>query len=116
MMRLVADENFNGAVVRGLVRSVPELDIVRVQDEGLSGADDDVILEWAAGEGRVLLTHDIRTVPPLAHQRVAEGKPMPGVFVARESLPVGRVLEDLLVIVKCSHEGEWEGQVRYLPL
>jgi len=24
--------------------------------------------------------------------------------------------EDLLLIVECSRPGEWEGQVRYLPL
>jgi hypothetical protein len=116
MLRLAADENFNGAVVRGLVRRFPGLDIVRVQDAGLSGADDPVILDWAAREGRVLLTHDISTVPPFAHQRIAEGKPTPGVFVAREAFPAGRVIDDLVLIIECSREGEWEGQVRYLPL
>jgi hypothetical protein len=115
-MRLLADENFNGAVVRGLQRSLPALDIVRVQDVGLSGADDPTVLEWAAQQGRILLTHDVSTVPPYAHQRVVAGQPMPGVFVARESLPIGRVIDDLLILVECSQEGEWQGQVRYLPL
>lgn len=41
---------------------------------------------------------------------------MPGVIVVRESLPVGRVIEDLRVILECSEPVEWEGQVRYLPL
>jgi predicted nuclease of predicted toxin-antitoxin system len=85
-LRLAADENFHGAVVRGLLRHVPNLDIVRIQDVGLSGAEDGVILDWAAREGRVLLTHDISTVPPCAHQRVGAGQPMAGVIVARESL------------------------------
>jgi hypothetical protein len=115
-MRLLAEENFNGAVVRGLLRALPQLDIVRVQDVGLSGADDPTILEWAAGQGRILLTHDVRTVPPFARQRIEAEKPMPGVFVARESLPVGKVIEDLLILIECSTEGEWQGQVRYLPL
>lgn len=56
MLRFVADENFNGAVVRGLLRRVPSVDIVRVQDVGLSGAEDPAILDWAGREGRVLLT------------------------------------------------------------
>ena len=30
-MRLLTDENFNGAILRGLVRRLPKLDIVRVQ-------------------------------------------------------------------------------------
>jgi hypothetical protein len=116
MLRLAAHENFNGAAVRGLLRRLPGLDVVRVQDAGLSGADDAVILDWAAGQGRVLRTHDISTVPPAAFGRVGAGQPMPGVVVAREALPVGRVIEDLLLILECSEPGEWEGQVRYLPL
>ena len=62
MLRLAADENFNNDIVRGLWRRKPDLDIVRVQDIGLSGADDPTVLEWAAQEGRILLTHDVSTI------------------------------------------------------
>ena len=48
MLMLAADENFNNNIVRGLFRRNPQLDIVRIQDVGLSGADDLTILEWAA--------------------------------------------------------------------
>jgi hypothetical protein len=40
MLLLVADENFNNDIVRGLLRRRPKLDVVRVQDVGLSGAED----------------------------------------------------------------------------
>jgi predicted nuclease of predicted toxin-antitoxin system len=116
MIRLRADENFHGAVVRGLLRRAPSVDIARVQDVGLSGAEDQAILSWAAQEGRVLLTHDSSTVPPFAHQRVEAGQPMPGVIVARESLPIGQMIDNLMLILECTEPGEWEGQVRYLPL
>ncbi len=59
MLRFVAGENFNNNIVRALRRRKADLDIVRVQDVGLSGADDPTVLEWAAQEGRVLLTHDV---------------------------------------------------------
>jgi hypothetical protein len=42
MLRLAADENFNNNIVRGLLRRLPHLDIVRVQDTGVSGADDPI--------------------------------------------------------------------------
>ena len=45
MLRFVADENFNNNIVRGLLRRQPELDIIRIQDEGLSGADDPTVLK-----------------------------------------------------------------------
>jgi hypothetical protein len=115
-LRLAADENFNYDIVRGLLRQKPDIDIVRVQDAGLSGADDPTILEWTANEGRVLLTHDVETITHFAYERVKVGKPMPGVFEVTRKVPLGRAIEDILLLVECSLEGEWEGQVRYLPL
>lgn len=41
---------------------------------------------------------------------------MPGLFAVSQDLPIGRAIEDLLLLAECSYEGEWEGQVRYLPL
>ena len=116
MLRLVADENFNGDIVRGLLRREPTLDLVRIQDIGLSGADDPTILEWAAQAGRVTLTHDVTTVTRYAYERVRAGKPMPGVFEISRTVPIGRAIEDILLLAECSLDNEWEGQVQYLPL
>ena len=74
------------------------------------------MLAWAAGEGRVLLTHDIRTITRYAYERVVASLAMPGVFEVSRTLPLGQVVADLLLIAACSENGEWEGQVRYLPL
>lgn len=115
MLRLAADENFNNDIVRGLLRRKPDLDIVRVQDVGLSGAYDPEVLEWAASEGRVLVTHDVSTLSKHAYDRVETGQAMPGVFEISATVAVGRAIDDLLLLVECSVDGEWEGQVRYLP-
>ena len=74
------------------------------------------MLEWAAQEGRVLLTHDVSTITRYAYERVRAGQSMPGVFEASRAVPIGRAIEDILLLAECSLEGEWEGQVRYLPL
>jgi hypothetical protein len=116
MLRLAADENFNNNIVRGLLHRKPELDIVRIQEVGLSGADDPTILDWAAREGRVLFTHDVSTITRYAYERVRAGQPMPGVFEVSRTVPIGRAIADILLLVECSLDGEWEGQVRYLPL
>ena len=116
MLRLAADEHFNNAIIRGLLRRKPDLDIIRVQDVGLSGADDPVVLEWAAKESRVLLTHDVTTMTHYAYERVKAGRPMPGVFEVSRAVPIGIAIEDILLLAEYSFEGEWEGQVRYLPL
>jgi hypothetical protein len=116
VLRFAADENFNRDMVRGLVRRKPDLDIVRVQDVGLAGADDPTVLEWAAVQGRVVITHDVSTLTKHAYDRVAAGRPMPGVFEVVSGASVGSAIDGLLLLAECSHEGEWEGQVRYLPL
>ena len=115
-MRLLADENFNNNILRGLVRRKPDIDIVRVQDVGLLRMDDPTVLEWAAQQGRLLLSHDVTTLTKHAYDRLAAGLRMAGVFEVPSTLSIGRAIEDLLLIVECSLEGEWEGQVRYLPL
>jgi hypothetical protein len=116
MLPLVADENFNNDIVRGVLRRNPRLDIVRIQDVGLSGATDEVVLEWAAREGRVLLTHDVSTMTRYAYDRVKARLPMPGVFEVSRAMPVGAAIEDILLLAELSLPGEWEGQIRYLPL
>lgn len=116
MLRLAADENFNNVLVRGLRRRKPEIDIVRVQDAGLSGNADSIVLEWCANNRRVLLSHDVKTITKYAYERVTAGKSMPGVFEVPRDLPIGGAIEDIMLIAENSLEGEWEGQVRYLPL
>jgi predicted nuclease of predicted toxin-antitoxin system len=116
MTRFAADENFRSSIVRGLRQRIPGIDIVRIQDTKLYGAEDPVILEWTAQEGRVLLTHDIRTMPRYARDRIRAGKPMPGVILIRTDHPIGPVLEDLVLLILAGVPEDLEGQVKYLPL
>ncbi|MCI0488762.1 MAG: DUF5615 family PIN-like protein [Blastocatellia bacterium] len=116
MIRFLTDEDFDGRIVRGLVRRLPQIDLVRAQDAGLQSAQDTEVLAWAAEEGRVLLTHDVTTMSVHAYERIANGLLMPGVFEMSQSLPIGKAIEELIVLAECSLEGEWEGQVRFLPL
>ena len=116
-MRLILDENFDNDILRGLLRHKPDLDFVRAQDvPEILSAPDPVLLEWAAIEQRVLLTHDVQTITKYAYARVADGKAMPGVFEVKSGAALGPIIADLLLLIEASEEGEWEGQVRYLPL
>jgi hypothetical protein len=51
-----------------------------------------------------------------AEARVAAGLPLPGVFEVSQYLPIGQAIEEILVLAECSVEGEWESQIRFLPL
>jgi hypothetical protein len=115
-LRFLADEDFDNDILRGMLRRLPNLDIVRAQDVGLSGALDPRVLEWAALEGRILLTHDVSTMTAYAYARVTNDLRMPGVFAVSQLAPTSQVIEDLVLLAECSLLGEWEGQVRYVPL
>ncbi len=116
MVRLLADENIKNQLIRGLLRRNPEIDIVRVQDAGLAGADDIAVLDWASREGRVLVTFDVATMPDAAYKRVSEGLPMPGVVAIPWSTSLSQAIEDLLLLAEASLPDELEGRILYLPL
>lgn len=115
-MKFLADENFDDRILRGLLRRQPDLDIVRVQDLKVAGADDPTVLAWAAQAGRILLTHDERTIPSYAYQRLAAGQTIAGIIVVSDSLAINTVIDDVLLIVECSSAAEWINQLQRLPL
>ena len=116
MLRFAADENLNNDIVRGLLRHEPELDIVRIQDTELYGADDPTVLAWTAREQRILLTHDVTTITRYAYDRIRAGDSMPGVIEINRQVAVRIAIDDLLLLAEFSLENEWEGQILYLPL
>jgi hypothetical protein len=116
VIRLLSDENFNNNIVRGVRLRLPDIDLVRVQDVGLSGVDDPTVLEWAAGNQRILLTHDVSTITVFAYERVRAGMAMPGVFEVSRTVALRSAIYDIVLLATCSEDGEWEGQVQYLPL
>lgn len=115
MLRFLADEDFNGRIVRGLFLRKGNLDLARVQDVGLRGADDEVILKWTEDRGRILLTHDARTIPKHVRDRLADGLHFPGALIVDDQAPIGACIEDVLLVAECSEVSEWRDQIYYLP-
>jgi predicted nuclease of predicted toxin-antitoxin system len=95
MFRLLVDEN-NNSIFCDILCQKRDLDIVCAQDVNLSGADDPTIIEWAAQQGRALLTHDAST---LMHHAYETGKLTPGIFVISQRPPIIVLLKDIIMIV-----------------
>ena len=115
-LRFLLDEDFDNNILRGVRGHMPEIDIVRAQDVGLSGVSDPDVLEWAAQQGRVLLTHDVNTMIAHAIARIRAGNYTPGVIAVSQSLPIGMAVADILILAQCGREGDYEAQVEFLPL
>lgn len=82
----------------------------------MMAADDPAILEWAAKEGRILLTHDLATMTKYANERIEVGLPLAGVIFVRDTVPVAKVIDDLLTILGASEASDWENRTDFLPL
>lgn len=115
-IKFLVDENFNHKTLAGIKRQEPSIDIIAVQDVGLVATDDRDVLEWAAQDGRIVVTHDVSTFSVFAFERVSAGRPMPGVIEIPETVPMGTIINDLILIAGASEPDEWADKVRYLPL
>jgi hypothetical protein len=69
----IADEDFDGRIFRGLFARKHDLDLVRVQDVGLSGASDEKLLEWTTDNNRIVVTHENRTMRSHVGERLNGG-------------------------------------------
>lgn len=115
MLRLLIDQDLDHDILRGLIRRIPQLDVVTAFEIGMSAATDLELLTWAAKEGRVIVTHDRKTMPGHAAALMGKGENIAGLFVVLRSMPMQRVLEDLELMITCSENDEWVNSIRFLP-
>jgi predicted nuclease of predicted toxin-antitoxin system len=116
MIRFAADENFNGNIIRILQTRLPNIDLIRIQDTPLFGAEDQDVLTWCSDENRILLSHDVSTLKDFAYERILGGLPMPGVFLSDQHASPRSIADDLILIATCSTDTDWAGRVWHLPL
>jgi hypothetical protein len=113
--KFAGDENFNQRITDGLLRREPAIDVLTANECGMDGCSAPELLRIAAGIGRVVLSHDRRTMP--AHfDRFVERQPSPGLLVLSQDLDIGDAIEELLMIWAATNAREWRNQRRFLPL
>jgi hypothetical protein len=67
-------------------------------------------------EDRILLTHDVNTIPGFAFDRVRAALGMPGVFLVDAHLAIGKAIDELVIVITCSSQEDWKDAVTYFPL
>ena len=116
MLKFAADENLKRQIVTGLRRRAPTVDVLTVREAMLQSSPDPRVLDWAAEENRILLTHDTRTMSLHAYARVAAGEPMPGVLEIPDLLPIGQAIDEVLLVAELAQASELRDRVLRLPL
>lgn len=105
-MKFLTDENFNNDILRGVWRRIPDASFIRVQDTEIAGADDPRVLEYAAEQGFMILSHDVNTLRGFFYDRVTAELPVPGVFLVYKQVPIGRVVDELELIILSSEQSD----------
>lgn len=74
------------------------------------------VLALATKQERILISHDVGTMPSHFRRFGEEGDRSSGVFLIPQSLDIGVVIEELLLIWLVSDAAEWNDRLEWLPL
>ena len=114
-VRYQADYDLNQVIVKATVRLEPVINFRTAHAAGLEGLDDPAVLANAAEAGRILVTHDQRTMPRHFAEFI-QPHISPGVLIVPQSTPLTTVADDLLLIWLVDEAADWMNRIRILPL
>jgi hypothetical protein len=114
--RFLADNDLNDAIVVGVRRREPAIEFSRLRDLGLATRSDPKVLEFAAQENWIVVSHDVNTMREVACTRLGAGLFMGGLLLVHQRTPVPQIIESLLLIWAASEAKEWASLVEFLPI
>lgn len=112
--RLLADADLNLAIVTGVVRRNAEIDFKRAEAVPLEGLNDLAVLTAAAQERRVLVSHDVSSIPGHVHEFVREHA-SPGVIVIPQDVSIASAIDSVLLICEACDPRDLENRVCLVP-
>lgn len=114
-VRYQADADLNQAIVTGVLRREPTIDFKTSFAAGLEGVKDPEVLAIAAQQGRILVSHDRKTMPSEFAAFITSNQSS-GVIIVSRKLSIEAVIEELLLIWAASSAEEWVNRIAKLPL
>ena len=114
-VKFQADADLNEAIVMGVRRREPLIDFQTASFAGLSGLNDWEVLALAAAEGRVLVSHDRRTMPHHFARFLESGR-NPGLVIVSQRAHIGTVIDDLVLVWSATEADDWVNQLVAVPL
>lgn len=106
-VKFYTDEHVSKAVARGLRQR--GVDTVTAVESGLSGAPDEQHLQFAAGEGRVIVTQDDDFL-----RFHAAGHPHAGIVYAPHGTSIGDIIRGLMLIYQVLDSDDMVNHVEFL--
>ena len=87
------------------------MDFRSAHDAKLEGVPDPEVLRIAAEQDRILVSHDFKTMPHHFGNFLEGSGSSPGVFLVKQSSPIGPVIEELVLIWSATDSEEWKNRV-----
>jgi hypothetical protein len=110
-----ADADFSHKIVVGLRRREPSVDFLGALAGGVVGLSDPEVISVAAELGRILVSHDRKTMP--GHfTRFRETRSSPGIIIVSQDLDIGAAIEDLVLIWTVTDSEEWRDHLGFVPV
>jgi hypothetical protein len=113
-IRFQADADLRQAIVTGTLRRQPKLDFRSATETELEGVKDPEVLAITARDGRVLVTHDRKTMPTEFGQFITS-QTSSGVLILSQSLPIGEAIDAIILVWEASTAEEWVNQIMTFP-
>ncbi len=114
--RFQADADLHPEIVASVLRRESLVDFQYAADVFPDGTRDDEVLRTAAAADRILVFHDVSTMPVHFAAFLAAGFASPGVILISQATGVGRAIEELLIIWAASDASEWRNLIVRFPL
>ena len=112
--RFQADADLNEDIVKGVLRREPKVDFRTATSARFRGLSDQEVLIVAAEEGRILVSHDRKTMPRTFAQFI-QGQTSPGLFLVSQKTDLLIAIESLLLAWSASDHDEWTNRIVVLP-
>lgn len=113
-IRFQADADLNGDIIAGVRRHEPLIDFRTADEADLEGVADPDVLAYAAREGRILVSHDRKTMPHHFATFIAT-ETSPGLLIISQNTDIRLAIEELIMIWAASEADEWVNIVLMLP-
>ncbi|HAZ48203.1 MAG TPA: hypothetical protein DCZ55_28025 [Cyanobacteria bacterium UBA11371] len=113
-IRFQADADLKQAIVTGTIRRESNIDFQSAYAAGLEGKVDREVLAIAAQDGRVLVTHDRKTMP-IEFGEFVTTQTSAGVLILSQKLAIADAIESLILIWEASTAEEWIDQIMSIP-
>jgi predicted nuclease of predicted toxin-antitoxin system len=113
-LRFQADNDLDQRIVIATRRLDPSIDFQTAPALGLHNLSDEEVLALTAQQGRVLVTHDRRTMRDHFARHIEKGT-TPGVIIVSWKLPVGRAAEWLHLLWAASEAEEYVDSIYSIP-